>query len=186
MLQSKASNPQHTLTTRPWRHTSDQHTMHRWPISDNPLLPVWTNSAPSEGVRWKWGIELQEGELRELIGQISLREVNYPEGARLGIVLSPMWVGFGYGQDALRMFLTRYWWMGFRRLFSDVHPTNEIAVRTYARLGFQKIEEVWRILPEGFNYKLIPHEYRRGVQMTRYDEMLLRPEWTIEGGEVRE
>jgi len=79
----------------------------------------WRNNDPS---RRLYTVENEE---RQVIGSLTLREIDGRHSARLGITLGADYVSQGYGTDALRVFLDYYFdKMGFDRLVLDVAGTN--------------------------------------------------------------
>jgi RimJ/RimL family protein N-acetyltransferase len=84
-------------------------------------------------------------EEEQVIGSLTLREINGKHSARLGITIGADYVSQGYGTEALHLFLDHYFGpMGFERLVLDVAATNLRAVRTYRSLGFREIGRHYR------------------------------------------
>lgn len=84
-----------------------------------------------------------------LIGEETLREVDpRTKSARLGIHISPDFVGQGYGTDALRVLLSYLFdCLHYEEMKLDVAAHNRRAIRTYEKLGFETVESFWRIHP---------------------------------------
>ena len=81
----------------------------------------------------------------QVIGRISLREIDGRRSARLGITIGADWVGRGYGTDALRTFLDYYFGeLGFATLYLDVAAPNRRAIRCYEKCGFRRAGEEYR------------------------------------------
>ncbi len=82
---------------------------------------------------------------RQVIGRLSLREIDGQRSARLGITIGADWVGQGYGTDAIRTFLDYFFGeMGFFTLRLDVAAPNHRAIRCYEKCGFHHVGEEYR------------------------------------------
>lgn len=88
----------------------------------------------------------------KMIGEETLRDVErYRKTARLGIHLSPAYVGQGYGTDAVRVLLEYFFdHLHFDQMRLDVGAHNRRAIRCYEKLGFNVIGSFWRIHPWSF------------------------------------
>lgn len=155
---------------RPW-HDHDDDRASEWPPYFDPFEPLWNLSRPNSndwyhGFDWSssrrtWAVENRTG---QLLGRISLRDVNEREGrARLGITFGAPFVGQGLGTEALATFLDYYFAdLHFDVLVLDVAAPNERAVRSYERLGFQHVNTDWRGVPNSFD--------RHVLQEARYTQ----------------
>jgi RimJ/RimL family protein N-acetyltransferase len=124
-----------------------------------------------------------------VIGALSLREIDRPVSARLGIRLGADFVNRGYGSEALRLFLPYYFHNSdFERLFLDVAATNTRAIHVYEKLGFRQIDRHYRNVPSEHDLSFLEEEpYRKlrtyfrrhfgRMQLLFYDMLLERSEW---------
>lgn len=124
-----------------------------------------------------------------VIGALSLREIERPVSARLGIRLGADFVNRGYGSEALRLFLPYYFHASdFERLFLDVAATNERAIHVYEKLGFRQTGRHYRNVPDGQDLGFLEEEpYRKlrtyfrrhfgRMQLLFYDMQLKRSDW---------
>ena len=112
-------------------------------------------------------------ENHQVIGSLTLRDIDGLHSARLGITIGSDYVSQGYGTEAMRLFLDHYFEvMGFATMVLDVAATNLRAVRCYRSLGFQQT---------GRHYRLASHPSFRTLQSeTRYQH--LRPFFQQTGG----
>lgn len=91
--------------------------------------------------RWAYAIRNVEG---ELVGHMSLRQIDHPRSARLGITIAAAFTGRGHGLDTLRVFLDYYFGdLGFREMRLDVSGANLRARRLYRKLGFRQLHSFW-------------------------------------------
>lgn len=91
--------------------------------------------------RWVYAIYSQAP---ILIGHMSLRQIDHPQTARLGITIRPSFVGNGYGLDTMQTFLDYYFGdLDFWEMRLDVSGANFKARRLYRRVGFRKLYEFW-------------------------------------------
>lgn len=130
-----------------------------------------------------------EDEAGQVIGSLTLREIDGRQSARLGITLGADFVSQGYGTEALRHFIAYYFEvMDFDRLVLDVCATNLRAVRTYRSVGFRQVSEHYRpashrsyvtVRKEPRYHHLHRFFRRQGVsyQVLFYDMVLTREEW---------
>jgi RimJ/RimL family protein N-acetyltransferase len=179
----------------------DLRTMAKWPTFEDPLYQLfdWPKRSGASDDLWYHQLMRDrarvyyavEDEFNELIGRISLREIEGQASARLGIGFSPKAVGCGYGTEALQAFLEHYFVdLGFRRMVLDVAAVNRRAVRCYERCGFRR--EGSRYQYAGSDDDLLflqEHEYRHLRQYFRresyrntvlaYDMVLDVEDWLI-------
>ncbi len=130
-----------------------------------------------------------EDEGGQVIGSLTLREIDGQQSARLGITLGADYVSQGYGTEALRHFIDYYFdVMGFDRLVLDVCATNLRAVRTYRTAGFRQMGEHYRpashrsyvTVRREPRYRHLHRFFRRqgaSYQVLFYDMVLTREEW---------
>jgi len=125
--------------------------------------------------RWVYAIRNVRG---ELVGHLSLRQINHPDSARLGITIAADRIGCGYGQDAMCAFLDYFFGqLGFDEMRLDVSGANLRARHVYRKLGFKQIYSFWLSAPPGAaehlaGQKQIAQHFQRGKE--RYYEMRLR------------
>jgi RimJ/RimL family protein N-acetyltransferase len=160
--------------------------MAAWQPHANPLLEshnvrcnspaAWRNWLRKRlQTRWVYAIRNLSG---ELVGHLSLRQINPPHSARLGITIAADRVGCGYGQDAMCVFLDYFFGhLGFEEMRLDVSGANLRARHVYRKLGFQQIYSFWISAPRGMvdhltAQKGIARHFQRGKE--RYYEMRLR------------
>jgi diamine N-acetyltransferase len=130
-----------------------------------------------------------ENEGHEVIGSLTLREIDPPLSARLGITIGADYVSQGYGSEALQVFLDHYFGsMGFKDMVLDVAATNLRAVRTYRALGFRHVGQHYRpanhssyaTIREDPRYRHLGRFFRRQgtfYQVLFYDMALTQEEW---------
>jgi RimJ/RimL family protein N-acetyltransferase len=93
---------------------------------------------------------------RQVIGSLTLRDIDGRRSARLGITIGSDYVSHGYGTEAMHLFLDYYFGeMGFATMVLDVAATNLRAVRLYRALGFRET---------GSHYRLASHPSFRTLQ----------------------
>lgn len=143
----------------------------------------WRDRDPS---RKLFVIEDEQG---QVIGSLTLREIDGQQSARLGITLGADFVSQGYGTEALRLFMDHFFEvMGFDYLVLDVCATNLRAVRTYQNLGFHQEGEHYRpaahrsyaIVRKEDRYQHLRRFFRRqgtAYQVLFYDMVMTREEW---------
>lgn len=184
---------------RPWRRQDDD-LADEWPPYNDPLDPLWNiprrfTASPDGwlnsidgGSMWRaWAVEDRAG---QLIGRISLREINDRKGqARLGITFGAPFVGKGLGTEALAVFLDYYFLqLGFQAMVLDVAAPNQRAVRSYLSLGFQYVGEDWRDTTFHFDSRILDSpryahlrdffkSSRNGLQVKFFEMRLLKEEW---------
>ncbi len=143
----------------------------------------WRNNDPSRR------LYVVENERRQVIGSLTLREIDGHRSARLGITLGADFVSQGYGTEALRLFFDYYFGhMGFDQMVLDVSATNLRAVRCYEKLGFRYVGHHYR-RPDHESYYLIAREPRYqhlhralrragpDLEIMFYDMVLTREDW---------
>jgi RimJ/RimL family protein N-acetyltransferase len=146
----------------------------------------WFNWRSRDGSRRLYTIESETG---QVIGSLTLREIDGRRSARLGITLGADFVSQGYGTEALRLFFDYYFdSLNFSTMVLDVAATNLRAVRCYRNLGFRQIGQHYRPASHS-SYRVLqtdPHyqhlrrffQYKGGVpRVLFYDMSLSREEW---------
>jgi RimJ/RimL family protein N-acetyltransferase len=186
------------VAIRPMKR-ADLDAMIQWrPFADPLYQPFdFPRQSKTEQVRWfEWrsrdhGRQLYtiENEGQQVIGSLTLREINGRRSARLGITIGADFVSQGYGTEALRLFLDFFFGeMGFARMELDVAATNIRAVRTYRSLGFREVGRhyrsantpSYRILQREPSYRHLRRFFRRQgtlPQVLFYDMAMTREEW---------
>lgn len=108
----------------------------------------------------------------QVIGSITLREIDGRRSARLGITLGADFVNRGYGTEALACFIDYYFEeLGFAKLVLDVAGYNRRAIRVYEKLGFAQVGE--RERPVGKRKALALLKGSRAADVGRF----LRRDW---------
>lgn len=186
------------VTVRPMKR-ADLDAMMRWRRFADPLYQPFDfpKQSRTEHIRWfEWRSKdprrrlfAIENEGRQVIGSLTLREIEARDSARLGITIGADFVSQGYGTEALGLFLDHYFGeMGFSRIILDVAATNLRAVRTYRSLGFREVGQhyrhashsSYRILREEPHYRHLRQFFRRQgtvSQVLFYDMAMTREEW---------
>ena len=177
----------------------DLEAMAQWRPMADPLYQPFDmpQHGVAESVRWfNWRnndpsrrLYTIESEKHEVIGSLTLREIDGRQSARLGITLGADYVSKGYGTEALRVFLDFYFdKMGFEQMVLDVSGTNLRAQHCYLALGFRQIGQHYRHADHK-TYPQIAHEpcYQhlrhvfRGdgddLEVLFYDMAISRDEW---------
>lgn len=113
----------------------------------------------------------------ELIGRISLREIDLKIGASvLGISFQPERLGRGYGTDALWAFLGYYFRsLKFQALFLDVAAFNQRAYRVYEKCGFRKCGQRWGEAQTDFPGVFRKKEHEPIRPLFKWEYGLMRP-----------
>jgi len=127
-----------------------------WPKYESPFFSHINLDLESEGAKRRW-YELRLASRypfwfaidtfdTKLIGELALRELDRRKrSTRLGIHLSPSYIGQGLGSDALGALLEFYFGeLGFRHMHLDVARYNQRAIRCYQKCGFVKVSEFLR------------------------------------------
>ena len=177
----------------------DLEAMAQWRLMADPLYQPFDmpQHGVAESVRWfNWRnndpsrrLYTIESEKHEVIGSLTLREIDGRQSARLGITLGADYVSKGYGTEALRVFLDYYFdKMGFEQMVLDVAGTNLRAQHCYQALGFRQIGQHYR-RADHKSYHQIAHEPRyqhlrhvfrndgEDLEVLFYDMALSRNEW---------
>lgn len=186
------------VTIRPMQR-ADLDAMMRWrPFADPLYRPFdFPNQSRAEHIRWfEWRskdptrrLYTIRNEKHNVIGSLTLREINGRQSARLGITIGADFVSQGYGTEALRLFLDYFFCeMDFARMVLDVAATNLRAVRCYQSMGFREVgrhyrpanDPSYRILQKEPHYRHLLQFFRRqgpAAQVLFYDMALSREEW---------
>lgn len=186
------------VTIRPMK-VSDLEVMYCWrPFADPLYQPFdFPRRSRIENRRWfEWRNQdahrrmyTIENENREVIGSLTLRDIDNRRSALLGITLGADFVSRGYGTEALRLFLDYYFFtMGFARLVLDVAATNLRAVRCYRSLGFLETSQHYRAashasyqeVHQNARYYHLRAFFQRvglGYNVLFYDMALSREDW---------
>ena len=132
-----------------WRPYSDPvNKLWNIPRSTSLGRDLWFVMHGSDPTRRWYAIERRQD--RMIIGTLSLREIDAPRSARLGIGLGSDYVDQGYGTEALTTFLPYYFHqLGFQSMILDVAAANKRAVHVYEKLGFRQT---------GWHYRNVPDE----------------------------
>jgi RimJ/RimL family protein N-acetyltransferase len=186
------------ITIRPMQR-ADLDAMMRWrPFADPLYRPFdFPSQSRAEHIRWfEWRSKdpsrrlytiIDEG--HQVIGSLTLREINGRQSARLGITIGADFVSQGYGTEALKLFLDYFFSeTEFARLVLDVAATNLRAVRCYQAMGFRNVgqhyrpasDASYRILQREPHYRHLLRFFRRqgtATQVLFYDMALSREEW---------
>ena len=124
-----------------------------------------------------------------VIGSLTLRDIDGRQSARLGITIGSDYVSQGYGKEAMVLFLDSYFGeMGFATMVLDVAATNLRALRLYRAIGFQETGSHYRpashpsfkvILRDARYHHLHPYFQRVGgiARVLFYDMCMTREEW---------
>ena len=186
------------VIVRPMKRT-DLDAMMEWrPFSDPLYEPFdFPRQSKAEHIQWfEWRsrdpsrrLYAIEDEERQVIGSLTLRDIDGQRTARLGITIGADFVSQGYGTEALGLFLGHYFEeMGFARIVLDVAATNLRAVRCYQGLGFRQTgcqyrpasDPSYRVLQRDLHYRHLRRFFRRQGTMSEvlfYDMALTREEW---------
>ena len=177
----------------------DVEAMAQWRPMADPLYQPFDmpQHSVAENVRWfNWRnndpfrrLYTIENERHEVIGSLTLREIDGRRSARLGITLGADYVSQGYGTEALQVFLDYYFEkLGFEQIVLDVAGTNLRAQRCYRALGFRQIGQHYR-RADHKSYYQIAHEPRYqhlqavfrsagdDLEVLFYDMALTHDEW---------
>jgi len=186
------------VTIRPMQQ-ADLDAMVQWrPFADPLYLPFdFPRQSRSEHNHWfEWRSQdpsrrlyTIEDEKQQIIGSLTLREINGRQSARLGITIGADFVSHGYGTESLGLFLGHFFGeMGFTEMVLDVAATNLRAVRCYRALGFHQVGEhyrpatdpSYRILQRQSRYRHLRRFFRQQgatSQVLFYDMTLTREDW---------
>jgi len=81
----------------------------------------------------------------QVVGRISLRDIDDSASARLGISIGAEFVNHGFGTEALSGFLDWYFGEGgFSVMALDVSASNRRAVHVYQKLGFRHVQDLYQ------------------------------------------
>lgn len=178
---------------------ADLEAMAQWRPMVDPLYQPFDMPQHSlaESVRWfNWRnndpsrrLYTVENEQHQVIGSVTLREIDGRHSARLGITLGADYVSQGYGTEALRVFLAYYFdKLSLDQIVLDVAGTNLRARHCYQALGFRLVSQHYR-RADHKSYHQIAHEPRyqhlrhffrnegSDLQVLFYDMALTREEW---------
>jgi RimJ/RimL family protein N-acetyltransferase len=186
------------VSVRPMR-AKDLDAMAAWRPFADPLYQAFDFPRRSLGEHKRWfewrsrdrsrRLYAIEDERNQVIGSLTLREIDGRRSARLGITIGADFVSQGYGSEALRLYLEHYFrTMRFAQLVLDVAATNLRAVRTYRTLGFRQIGQhyrpashsSYRILRQEPRYSHLHRFFRRQgtvLHVLFYDMAMSREEW---------
>jgi RimJ/RimL family protein N-acetyltransferase len=181
--------------------SEDLDAMLRWrPFADPLYRPFdFPRQSRSEHMRWfEWRrrdpsrrLYTIVNENRQVIGSLTLREIDGRRSARLGITIGADFVSQGYGTEAMHVFLDHYFGeMGFATMVLDVAATNLRAVRAYRAIGFRETGQhyrpashpSYRILQKEPRYRHLRQFFQRtgGVAAVLfYDMSMTREEWRV-------
>ena len=173
--------------------------MRAWRPFRDPLSPLW-NIAPSRRLDplhllassrhakdLRYTIE-RRGD-GQIVGRMSLRDLDDRTSARLGVRLGADFVDQGYGTEAIRLFLEYcFRILGFERLRLDVAAVNARAICVYEKMGFRRTASQYRNVPAGMDlsclelqpYRVLLRHFRRRFgrkQLLFHDMMLECSEW---------
>jgi RimJ/RimL family protein N-acetyltransferase len=129
---------------------ADLDAMAAWRPFDDPLFEEanWMYHSPQKLERWYAHYSQDPRRLlyaivgggEQLVGCLTLREIDGRRSARLGITLGADFVDQGYGTEALALFLGYFFEeLGFQKMVLDVAAYNRRAMRVYERLHFEKV-----------------------------------------------
>jgi RimJ/RimL family protein N-acetyltransferase len=177
----------------------DVDAMMRWRPSADPIYQPFDFPKRSQAEHYAWFTDRArdparrlctiEGPSGQVIGSLTLREMNNGQSARLGITLGADFLSQGLGTEALRLFLDHYFGsMGFSRLNLDVATTNLRAIRCYRRLGFKETGRHWeaaihpsyRVLALGAQYQHFRSCFKRqgtAIEVQFIDMALTNSDW---------
>ena len=173
-----------------WRPFSDPLSK-LWNIPRSTSLgrDLWFVMHGADPTRRWYAIERRQD--RVIIGTLSLRDIEAPSSARLGISLGSDYVDHGFGTEAMRTFLPYYFRrLGFQRLVLDVAAANKRAVHVYDKLGFRLTGSHYRNVPDEMDLSfmqdpayrpLLPY-FRRHfgkMQLQFLDMVLERRDWEL-------
>ena len=114
------------------------------------------------------GIEIQDGDQRILIGNISFMNINQTDrNAEVGIFIGEKhYWNQGYGTEAMRLMLQHgFETLNFERIYLRVYETNPRGLRSYEKTGFTE---------EG---RLRNHHYLEGRYIDVIIMGILKDEW---------
>jgi len=141
------------LTLRPLQR-ADVDAMAVWQPFADPMLAKYNLPDQSAKERDDW-FALRTGDLTrrefaieasgQVVGRISLRDMDGRGHARLGISIGAEFVNHGFGTEALIGFLDWYFGEGeFSAMALDVSAANRRAVQVYQKLGFRHVMDFYQ------------------------------------------
>jgi len=151
--------------------------MSAWRPFNDPLTPLW-NIAParqplqlpalagrqSRDQLLEYAVERKSD--GQIIGRLSLRDIQGHSSARLGIRLGAEYVDEGYGTEALCLFLPHcFRTLGLQRLRLDVAAINRRAIHVYERLGFRHEGRHYRNVPGHVDLGFLHREGYKGLRV---------------------
>ncbi len=133
---------------------SDVDAMSVWQPFADPMLAQYNVTAQSARERDAW-FALRTGDATrrefaieasgQVIGRVSLRDMDGQGRARLGISIGAEFVNHGFGTEALAGFLDWYFGEGeFKVIALDVSAANRRAVQVYQKLGFRHVMDFYQ------------------------------------------
>jgi RimJ/RimL family protein N-acetyltransferase len=180
---------------------SDLDEMHNWRRFVDPIyapfdFPRRSASERDQWFRWRSKdptrrLYVIEDQRHQVIGSLTLREIDRRRSARLGITLGADFVSQGYGTEALRRFLDYYFdILGFERILLDVAAINQRAIRCYQHLGFSQTDQhyqpadpqTYQVILHQPTYRHLHRFFRAGSPHPRllfYDMELTREVWQL-------
>jgi RimJ/RimL family protein N-acetyltransferase len=186
------------VTIRPLTR-EDLRVMSNWPRFEDPLYRLFDWPKRSETSDDLWFEQLMRDKARvyyavdneryELIGRISLREIDGRSSARLGIGFGPDYVEQGYGTEALQVFLDHFFLdLGFERMVLDVAAVNQRALRCYKNCGFRSVASHYQYAGSDEDLSFLREKRYHHLQrffkkdryrttMLSYDMELKRTDW---------
>jgi RimJ/RimL family protein N-acetyltransferase len=188
------------VTVRPMRRR-DLDEMHHWRRFVDPLyapfdFPRRSAAEWDQWFRWRSKdptrrLYVIQNEQHQVIGSLTLREIDNRRSARLGITLGADFVSQGYGTEALRRFCDYYFdTLGFERIILDVAAINQRAIRCYLGLGFAQTDQhyqpadsqAYQVIMREPAYRHVRRFFRAGSPRPRllfYDMELTREAWHL-------
>ena len=127
-----------------WRPQADPILASCSPGQPGEERDAWFTALASDLSRRDFAIAEISG---QLVGRVSLREIDGQACARLGIVIGAEFAECGYGGEALEGFLG--WCFGeggFARMVLDVSAANARAIRIYEKAGFRRASERYQLV----------------------------------------
>ena len=180
-------------------NAEDLDAMIQWrPFADPLYRPFdFPRQSRSEHLRWfEWRrrdpsrrLYTIMNESRQVIGSLTLREIDGLRSARLGITIGADFVSQGYGSEAMYLFLDHYFGeLGFALMVLDVAATNLRAVHAYRSIGFRETGSHYRlashpsyqVLQTETRYRHLRQFFQSTAGITKvlfYDMSLTREEW---------
>lgn len=186
------------ITIRSMRREDLDH-MTRWRRFADPLYQPFDfpQQSKADHVRWfEWRrrdpsrrLYTVLNEHQQVIGSLTLRDIDGTRSARLGITIGSDYVSQGYGTEAMHCFLKSYFGeMGFAMMVLDVAATNLRALRLYRSIGFRETGSHYRpashpsfnVILRDSRYHHLHRYFQRIGSLSRvlfYDMRMTREEW---------